>query len=147
MSGGSSGAPRGPGGPGSPGRKRGAVALHVRLACASLDAVKSRYPELADRRFVLRSKQPLAARARVRLVTRRSGGTPCSQATAVVERITPAGPDVSAMTLAIIAMDEPGRELVAWMGGEAPRPLKEGAEPPQRPTPAPPQQPPSAPKT
>ncbi len=139
MSGGSGGTPPGSGGPGSPGRKRGAVALHVRLACASLDAVKSRYPELADRRFVLRSKQPLAIDTLVRLVTQLSVGTPCFQATAVVERITPAGPDVAAMTLAIIAMDEAGRELVAWMGGKPPRLLKEGAEPAQRPTPAPPQ--------
>ncbi len=119
---GSSGTPPGQGGPGSPGRKRGAVALHVRLACATLDAVKARYSELANRRFVLRSKQPLAIDTLVRLETQLSGGAPCFEATAVVERITPAGPDVAAMTLAIIAMDEAGRELVAWMGGKPPRP-------------------------
>jgi len=118
MSGGSSGTPPGPGGPGSPGRKRGAVALHVRLACASLDAVKSRYPELADRRFVLRSKQPLAIDTLVRLVTQLSGGTPCFQATAVVERITPAGPDVSAMTLAIKSGSTPLRFAAARMISE-----------------------------
>jgi molecular chaperone DnaK len=113
----------------------------VKLACASLDAVKARYSELANRRFVLRSKQPLAIDTLVRLVAQLSGGEPCFQATAVVERITPAGPGVGAMTLAIIAMDEAGRELVAWMGGKPPRPLKESAEPSPRTTPPPPTSP------
>src|SRR5260370_40103676 len=108
MSGGSGGTPPGSGGPGSRGRKRGAVALHVRLACVSLDAVKSRYPELADRRFVLRSKQPLAIDTLVRLVTQLSVGAPCFQATAVVERITPARPDVAGGKVARHALGEAG---------------------------------------
>jgi molecular chaperone DnaK len=103
----------------------------VKLACATLDQVKAKFPELRDRRFVLRTRQSWALDTLVRLETRLSDGTPCFHATAVVERVDPAGPDAQAMTLALIAMDDAGRELVAWLGGKPPRALRE-AEPAAR---------------
>jgi molecular chaperone DnaK len=44
----------------------------------------------------------------------------------VVESVDPAG---TSMTLALVAMDDAGRELVAWMGGTPPRALREEAAP------------------
>src|SRR5712691_11388884 len=73
------------GGTSGPPRKRSAVNIQIKLPCATLDAVKARYPELRERRFVFKARQPLA----------------------------------------LDTMDEAGRELVAWMGGKPPRPLKE----------------------
>jgi hypothetical protein len=127
MSGAGSGAPPGAG---SPVRKKGAVALQVKLACATLDAVRNRYPELRDRRFTLRTQKPYPIDTMVRLETRLSGGAPCFHATAVVEKVSGGGSDPVAMTLAIIAMDEPGRELVGAMGGKPPRSLTDAASPP-----------------
>src|SRR6266850_552919 len=131
MSGGSSGPPPGPG------RKRGAIALQVKLACASLDAVKARYPELRHRLFPLKLKQPLPLDTLVRLEARLNTGAPCFNALAVVERATAEGPEPATLTLVIVAMDEPGRELVAWMGGKPPKSLRPTAAPaPAGPPPA-----------
>ena len=66
------------------GRKRGALALQMKLACATLDAVKARYPELRERRFVLRTKQLWPIDTLVRLDARLSTGAPCFHAVAVV---------------------------------------------------------------
>jgi hypothetical protein len=125
MNGGTSGPPPSPG---TPGRKRSAVALQLKLACATLDAVKARYPELRNRRFGLRVKQPLAIDTLVRLDARLSTGAPCFHALAVVERATGGGAEPTALTLGILAMDESGRELVAWMGGKPPKSLSEVGE-------------------
>ena len=103
MSGGTSGAPPGSG---TPARKRSSVALQVKLACASLDAVKARYPELRDRRFTLRARQGLALDTMVRLEARLSSGAPCFTALSVVERVTGAAPEPVTLTLAVVAMDE-----------------------------------------
>ena len=130
MSGGTSGGP--PAG-GESGRKRGALGLQVKLACATLDAVKARYPELRDRRFVLRTKQAWALDTLVRLEARLSTGEPCFQAIAIVERVTGGGADPATLILGIVAMDDAGRELVAWMGGKPPKPMREAGEPTKAP--------------
>src|SRR3954466_8848763 len=127
MSGGNPGPPPGPAKPGS---KRGAVALQLKLPCASLDDVKARYPELQRRLFPLRLKQPLPIDTLVRLEARLSSGAPCFSALAVVERAIPKGAEPAVLTLAIIAMDEPGRELVAGMGGKPPKALRAVEAPP-----------------
>src|SRR5713226_9433563 len=113
------------GGTSGPPRKRSAVNIQIKLPCATLDAVKARYPELRERRFVFKARQPLALDTLVRLQASLSSGAPCFLAAAVVERVGGAGQDPAAITLALVAMDEAGRELVAWMGGKPPRPLKE----------------------
>jgi len=133
----SGGTPGASGGPGRPGGKRGAVALQLKLPCASLDDVKARYPELQRRLFPLRLKQPLPIDTMVRLEARLSTGAACFSALAIVERAVPKGNEPAVMTLAIIAMDEPGRELVAWMGGKPPKALRSVAEPPPAPAPPP----------
>ncbi len=113
------------GGTSGPPRKRSAVNIQIKLPCATLDAVKARYPELRERRFIFKARQPLALDTLVRLQASLSSGAPCFLAAAVVERVGGAGQDPAAITLALVAMDEAGRELVAWMGGKPPRPLKE----------------------
>ena len=133
MTGGTSGRP--PGG-GAPGRKRGALALQVKLACATLDAVKARYPELRERRFVLRTKQLWPLDTLVRLDARLATGAPCFQAVAVVERVTGGGAEPATLMLGIVAMDDAGRELVAWMGGKPPKPMREAGEAAKNPAPA-----------
>ena len=120
MSGGNPGPPPGRGAPG-----RTAVTLQVKLACATLDQVKARYPEMRERRFVLRTRQAWPVDTLVRLEARMTSGTPCFISTAVVERISPVGEEPASITLALIAMDEAGRELVAWMGGKPPKALRE----------------------
>src|SRR4051794_22837058 len=110
-------------------RKRSAVSLQIKLPCPTLDAVKARYPELKDRRFTLRTKQPMTLDTLVRLQAALSGGAHCFQAAAVVEKVQ----DNGSLTLALVAMDDAGRELVAWMGGKPPRPLQ-----PQKAAPSPP---------
>src|SRR5260370_39990652 len=86
MSGGSSGPPPGPG---TAGRKRSAVGLSVKLACATLDAVKARYPEIRNRRFVLRTLQAWPLDTLVRLETLLSSGAPCFSSTAAGGRTRP----------------------------------------------------------
>ncbi len=125
MSGGTSDRP--PGGAGS-GKKRGALTLQLKLACATLDAVKARYPELRDRRFVLRTKQSWPIDTLVRLDARLSTGAPCFQAVAIVEKVTGGGAEPATLMLGIVAMDDAGRELVAWMGGKPPKPLRDAGE-------------------
>ena len=119
--GGSSGPPSSPGA-----QKKRAVGLQVKLPCDSLDAVKSAHPEIRDRRFVLHLQKPPALDAFVRLDARLSHGEACFVALGVVERVVPAG-EVSDVTVALLAMDDAGRELVAWMGGKPPRLMAEEA--------------------
>src|SRR5215813_13208514 len=120
---------------------RGAIALQVKLVCATLDSVKARYPELKDRRFPLRVRKALQVDTLVRLDARLSNGAPCFNALAVVERV--AGAEPATLTLGIVAMDDAGRELVAWMGGKPPKPLREAVAAP--PAPAQSAPPPAAP--
>src|SRR5260370_30690185 len=109
MSGGSTGPPPGPG---TAGRKRSAVALQVKLACATLDAVKARYPEIRNRRFVLRTRQAWPLDTLVRLETLLSTGAPCFSATAVVERISPDTAEPPSLTHPHLALDAARHLLV-----------------------------------
>ena len=115
-----------PGTPGGGGRKRAAFALHLKLPCATLDAVKDRYQELRARRLVVRTQKPRPIDTLVRLDARLSNDAPCFRAVGVVESLDSAG---TSMTLALVAMDDAGRELVAWMGGNPPRAMSEEAAP------------------
>src|SRR2546426_663357 len=120
--------------PGGPGRKRASV-LQLELPCATLDEVRARHPELRPRRFLLRPGEPKALDTVVRIDATLSDGTHCFSATSIVERVHPE-PD-RGMTLWLVAADDSGRELVAWMGGPPPPLLKEapGAAPPAPETP------------
>src|SRR5205814_6892526 len=60
-----------------------------------------------------------------------SGGAHCLRATCVVERVEPE-PEPG-MTLWLLAADDPGRELIAWMGGSPPPILKESTPDAARP--------------
>ena len=128
--------------PGGPGRKRASV-LQLELPCATLDEVRARHPELRTRRFLLRTGEPKALDTVVRIDATLSDGTHCFSATSIVERVHPE-PD-RGMTLWLVAADDSGRELVAWMGGPPPPLLKEapGAAPraPETPRAAGPAQP------
>src|SRR5207245_3941035 len=109
--------------PGGPGRKRASV-LQLELPCATLDEVRARHPELRTRRFLLRTEEPKPLDTVVRIDATLSDGTHCFSATSIVERVHPE-PD-RGMTLWLVAADDSGRELVAWMGGPPP-PLLKGA--------------------
>ena len=128
--------------PGGPGRKRASV-LQLELPCATLDEVRARHPELRTRRFLLRTGEPKALDTVVRIDATLSDGTHCFSATSIVERVH-SEPD-RGMTLWLVAADDSGRELVAWMGGPPPPLLKEapGAAPraPETPRAAGPAQP------
>ena len=115
--------------PGGSGRKRASV-LQLELPCATLDEVRARHPELRSRRFQLRTDQPNPLDTVLVLDARLAGGAHCFRATSVVERVH-GGPE-PAMTLWLLAADDAGRELVAWMGGAPPPPLKESAGEAQR---------------
>src|SRR3954465_6241547 len=117
--------------PGGPGRKRASV-LQLELPCATLDEVRARHPELRSRRFLLRTAEPKPLDTGVRIDARLSDGTHCFSVTSVVERVHPE-PD-RGMSLQLLAADDAGRELVAWMGGSPPPLLKEA---PSAPGPAP----------
>src|SRR5882762_8227192 len=114
--------------PGGPGRKRASV-LQLELPCATLDELRARHPELRSRRFQLRTGEPKPLDTVVRVDARLSDGTHCFSATSIVERVHPE-PD-RGMTLQLLAADDAGREVVAWMGGSPPPLLKEapGAAP------------------
>ena len=128
--------------PGGPGRKRASV-LQLELPCATLDEVRARHPELRTRRFLLRTGEPKALDTVVRIDATLSDRTHCFSAASIVERVHPE-PD-RGMTLWLVAADDSGRELVAWMGGPPPPLLKEapGAAPraPETPRAAGPAQP------
>src|SRR4051794_12325860 len=121
--------------PGGPGKKR-AAALQIELPCATLDEVRARHPELRSRRFLVRTKDVKPLDTVIRIDLKLQGGAPCLRATSVVERVqTEPEP---AMTLWLLAADDPGRELIAWMGGSPPPVLKEAG--PESPVSAPPSQ-------
>ena len=126
------------------GSKKSGVALQVKLPCATLDDVRTRHPELTTRRFFLRTANPRPTETPIRLVATLSDGKHCFRANAIVEKVhsTGEGPVRDpGMTLWLARMDDPGRELVAWMGGQPPPLLKQPAAPEAAP-PAPPAPPP-----
>jgi molecular chaperone DnaK len=130
------------------GSKKSGVALQVKLPCATLDDVRTRHPELTTRRFFLRTANPRPIETPIRLIATLSDGKHCFRANAIVEKVhaTGEGPVRDpGMTLWLARMDDPGRELVAWMGGQPPPLLKQAAAPEAAPS-APPAPPPAPPK-
>ena len=132
------------------GSKKSGVALQVKLPCAILDDVRTRHPELSTRRFFLRTANPRPIETPIRLIATLSDGKHCFRANAIVEKVHAAGEGPvrdSGMTLWLARMDDPGRELVAWMGGQPPPLLKQPAAPeaavlaPPAPPPPPPKKP------
>jgi len=122
--------------------KKTGVALLVTLPCASLDDVRARHPELRTRRFFLRTRAPKPVDTPIRLTAALSDGRHCFLANAVVEKVYGAGEAAErgepGMLLFLMRMDDPGRELVAWMGGQPPPLLKPApAVPPSQPAPIP----------
>ena len=127
------------------GSKKSGVALQVKLPCAILDDVRTRHPELSTRRFFLRTANPRPIETPIRLIATLSDGKHCFRANAIVEKVHAAGEGPvrdPGMTLWLARMDDPGRELVAWMGGQPPPLLK----PPAAPEAVPPAAPPPPPK-
>jgi molecular chaperone DnaK len=112
-----------------------------------------RHPELRTRRFFLRTRAPKPVDTPIRLSTALSDGRHCFRANAVVEKVYAAGEAAErgepGMLLFLMRMDDPGRELVAWMGGQPPPLLKpasavasiQPAPMPAEPTPAEPEKP------
>ena len=130
------------------GSKKSGVALQVKLPCAILDDVRTRHPELSTRRFFLRTANPRPIETPIRLIATLSDGKHCFRANAIVEKVHAAGEGPvrdPGMTLWLARMDDPGRELVAWMGGQPPPLLKQPAAP-EVAQPAPPAPPPPPPK-
>jgi molecular chaperone DnaK len=129
------------------GSKKSGVALRVKLPCATLDDVRTRHPELSTRRFYLRTANPRPVETPIRLTATLSDGKHCFRANAIVEKVHAAGEGPvrdPGMTLWLARMDDPGRELVAWMGGQPPPLLKQPAAPEAAPGPPPPAPPPPA---
>ena len=84
------------------------------------------------RRFFLRTANPRPIETPIRLTATLSDGKHCFRANAIVEKVHAAGEGPvrdSGMTLWLARMDDPGRELVAWMGGQPPPLLKQPAAP------------------
>jgi molecular chaperone DnaK len=137
--------PEGPSSPASP--KKAGVALHVKLPCATLDDVRARHPELSSRLFFLRTAKPRPIGTPVRLTATLNDGKLCFRANAVVEKVVEAGADQGepGMSLWLVAMDDPGRELIAWMGGRPPPILKDAS--PAEPAKKSPAEKPASPRT
>jgi molecular chaperone DnaK len=110
--------------PGGLGKKR-AAALQIELPCSTLDEVRAKHPELRSRRFLVRTKDVRPLDTVIRLDVKLSGGAHCLRATSVVERVEPE-PDPG-MTLWLLAADDAGRELIAWMGGNPPPVMKDSS--------------------
>src|SRR6266850_4588604 len=119
----------GPADPSSPrGVKKTGVGLQVKLPCATLDEVRARHPELSSRLFLLRTATPRPVATAIRLTATLSDGKHCFRANAVVEKVVQPGEPAErggpGMSLWLARMDDPGRELIAWMGGQPPPLLK-----------------------
>src|SRR6267143_1058313 len=122
----------GPADPSSPkGPKKTGVGLQVKLPCATLDEVRARHPELGSRLFLLRTANPRPVATAIRLTATLSDGKHCFRANAVVEKVIQPGEPAErggpGMSLWLARMDDPGRELIAWMGGQPPPLLKPAA--------------------
>ena len=121
------GPPRPPGSsagkPGSPGGKRPAIGLQIKLPCATLEEVKSRYgKDLRENKFFIRTRTPRAVETLVRLEASLSNGTPAFRAAAVVAAVQE--PPEAGLRLQLLGVDEAGRELILALGGKPPPPLK-----------------------
>jgi molecular chaperone DnaK len=120
------------------GSKKSVLALQVKLPCATLDDVRTRHPELSTRRFFLRTGNPRPVETPIRLTATLSDGKHCFRANAIVEKThaSEEGGRDPGMTLWLARMDDPGRELIAWMGGQPPPLLMQPAAPEASPPPA-----------
>ena len=109
--------------PGSPGGKRPAIGLQIKLPCATLDEVKTRYgKDLRDNKFFVRTKSPRPVETLVRLEASLSTGVPAFRAAAVVSAVQE--PPEAGMRLQLLGVDEAGRDLILSLGGKPPPPLK-----------------------
>ena len=122
----------GPADPSSPkGPKKTGIGLQVKLPCATLDEVRARHPELGSRLFLLRTANPRPVATAIRLTATLSDGKHCFRANAVVEKVIEPGEQAErggpGMSLWLARTDDPGRELIAWMGGQPPPLLKPAA--------------------
>jgi hypothetical protein len=107
--------------PGSPGGKRSAIGLQIKLPCATLDDVKTRYGEdLRQNKFFIRTKTPRALETLVRLEAQLSNGAIAFKAAAVVVSVQ--DPPEPGMRLQLLAVDDAGRQLITALGGKAPAP-------------------------
>src|SRR5882762_1756379 len=119
----------GPADPSSPkGPKKTGIGLQVKLPCTTLDEVRARHPELGSRLFLLRTANPRPVATAIRLTATLSDGKHCFRANSVVEKVIEPGEQAErggpGMSLWLARMDDPGRELIAWMGGQPPPLLK-----------------------
>jgi len=111
--------------------KRPAIGLQIKLPCASLDEVKSRYGEdLKQNKFFIRTKSARPKDTLVRLEASLSTGSPAFRAAAVVVETSEAG-----MRLQLLAADEAGRDLISALGGKPPPALKVEVSRPPPPVP------------
>src|SRR6202022_3892235 len=121
----------GPADPSAPkGPKKTGVGLQVKLPCATLDEVRARHPELSSRLFLLRTANPRPVATAIRLTATLSDGKHSFRANAVVGKVVQPGeqaPRGPGMSLWLARMDDPGRGLIAWMGGQPPPLLKPAA--------------------
>ena len=109
--------------PGSPGGKRPAIGLQIKLPCATLEEVKSRYgKDLRDNKFFIRTKTSRPVETLVRLEASLSTGAPAFRAAATVSAVQE--PPEAGMRLQLLGVDEAGRDLIVSLGGKPPPPLK-----------------------
>ena len=109
--------------PGSPGGKRPAIGLQIKLPCATLDELKSRYgKDLRENRFFIRTKAPRAVETLVRLEASLATGAPAFRAAAMVSAVQE--PPEAGMRLQLLGVDQAGRDLILALGGKPPPPLK-----------------------
>ena len=109
--------------PGTPGGKRPAIGLQIKLPCATLDEVKTRYgKDLRENKFFIRTKTPRAVETLVRLEASLATGAPAFRAAAVVSAVQE--PPEAGMRLQLLGVDEAGRDLILALGGRPPPPLK-----------------------
>jgi molecular chaperone DnaK len=106
------------------------VVVKLKLPCATLDEVRARHPELERGRFFFRNAQDRPAGTPVRVEALLRDGTPCFVALSTLEKRVAGREGAAAMwLLAISAMDDAGRELVAWMRGRPPSQLEDAPAP------------------
>src|SRR5438132_10287843 len=116
--------PSGPGGgqPPQPPARRPVVGLHLKLPCATPDDVRARYgSQLKQNRLFVRTRQPRPKDTLIRLEASYNTGAPCFRAAAVVVLVIepppagtqpPPGAPEPGMGLSLLAVDEPGRQII-----------------------------------
>ena len=125
---------------GAPPAKRAVVGLQLKLPCATVDEVRVRYgAQLKLNRLFIRTKHPRAKETLVRLEAAFNTGAPCFRAAATVVLVIEPPPEGTVprpgapepgMGLSILAIDQPGREIIAGLGGKPPPLLRSDSKPP-----------------